>query len=66
MAEFLEEPRNPGLDDGKCALCKAPDQPEENRCHGCGYLICANHHGDPPFGAHLVVKHDEEDEDGFY
>jgi len=59
MTEYMEEPRNPGLDDGRCALCKKPGLDEDSRCFGCGYLICEDHYGDPD-GKHLVVDHDEE------
>jgi len=63
MSEYLEEPKNPGLDDGKCALCKVDKGlTDEDRCHGCGYLICDAHFGDP-WGKHLVVAHDDEAEE---
>ncbi len=60
MSDYLEEPRNPGLDDGKCALCGKPGMAEGDRCYGCGYLICDDHPGDP-WGQHLVVEHDDEE-----
>ena len=63
MGDYLEEPRNPGKDDGRCALCETTGLTEEDRCHGCGYLICDAHFGDP-WGKHLVVAHDESDDDG--
>lgn len=63
MSDYLEEPRNPGKDDGRCALCETTGLTEEDRCHGCGYLICDAHFGDP-WGKHLVVAHDESDDDG--
>ncbi len=59
--EYLEKPRNPGLDDGNCALCSTKGLTEENRCSGCGYLVCDSHFGDP-WGKHFVVAHDEDDE----
>ena len=58
---FLEEPKNPGLDDGQCALCKTQGLTEDDRCFGCGYLICEDHTGDPT-GAHFVIDHDEDDD----
>jgi hypothetical protein len=59
MSEYLEEPRNPGLDDGKCALCEKAVT-EDARCYGCGYLVCEDHPGDP-CGQHLVAEHDDEE-----
>ena len=61
MSKYLEEPRNPGLDDGKCALCKKPGLTEDDRCGGCGYLVCGDHVS-YPWGQHLVVEHDDEGE----
>lgn len=62
MTEYMEEPRNPGVDDGHCGVCKKDKGlTEEDRCHGCGYLICDAHFGDP-WGQHLVVQHDDEEE----
>ena len=61
MSTYLEERKNPGLDDGNCALCGTKGLTEEDRCAGCGYLICDSHFGDP-CGQHLVVEHDDEDE----
>lgn len=58
MPKYLEEPRNPGKDDGRCALCETPELTEDSRCFGCGYLICDDHPGDP-CGVHLVVDHDD-------
>lgn len=64
VGKYLEEPRNPGKDDGRCALCGIQGLTEEDRCHGCGYLICDEHVGDP-WGKHLVVQHDESVDDDF-
>ena len=58
--DFQEEPRNPGKDDGRCALCDATGLDESNRCAGCGYLVCDAHDGDP-WGSHLVVAHDDDE-----
>jgi hypothetical protein len=65
--KYLEEPRNPGVDDGLCALCskvlESPDSVEEEfRCHGCGYLVCSSCCISSPTGPHLVVEHQEDEE----
>lgn len=64
MSRYLEEPCNPGLDDGKCALCLKEGLGEDDRCHGCGYLICEDCNVNVGLmGPHLVVEHqDWEDE----
>lgn len=59
---FMEQPKNPGLDDSRCALCEAEGLDEGHRCHGCGYLIYDDHPNDP-WGTHLVVEHDNGDDD---
>jgi hypothetical protein len=65
--KFLEEPKNPGLDDGQCAnveKCGSKKLDEDARCFGCGYLICVGcSECDTPWGAHLVIQHWEENED---
>jgi len=58
--QYLEEPSNPGLDDGCCALCKKPGLTEEDRCMGCGYLVCEDCDENSPWGQHLVIEHNEE------
>lgn len=61
MTNYLEEPTNPGKDDGRCALCKISGLDEVDRCHGCGYLICDDcDSGTLEFGPHLVVAHSDE------
>ena len=62
MIEYLEEPQNPGLDDGRCALCKRPGLDEDDRCRGCGYLVCEECDVSSPWGQHLVVEHSNESE----
>lgn len=59
-SEYLETVRNPGKDDGKCALCETPGLDEDHRCYGCGYLVCGDCDKAEPEGQHLVVDHDEE------
>lgn len=59
--EYLEKPTNPGVDDGKCALCETPGVTEDNFCHGCGYHICEACDLGNPVGIHLVVAHQDED-----
>jgi len=65
MSDYIEEPTNPGLDDGKCALCLKPGLTEEDRCYGCGYTICEDCNVNAGLmGPHLVAEHqDEEEED---
>lgn len=60
--EFLEPPKNPGWDDGLCALCEKAGLTEDARCYGCGYLVCEDHCGDP-WGKHYVIQHDEDEEE---
>lgn len=60
MPKYLEEPKNPGLDDGCCALCGVEGLDEDSRCSGCGYLVCDDHPGDP-CGPHFVIDHDDEE-----
>jgi hypothetical protein len=60
MGDYYEEPRNPGKDDGKCALCEKPGLGEEQRCFGCGYLICEDCDVYGPMGKHYVIEHNEE------
>jgi len=60
--EYLEEVKNPGKDDGNCALCSTKGLTEENRCFGCGYLVC-DLHPSHCCGQHLVVEHDDEEEE---
>lgn len=64
MSRYKEEPKNPGFDDGKCALCKK-DVSEDDRCFGCGYLVCESCNINYDLmGPHLVVQHQEDPEDG--
>jgi hypothetical protein len=65
--EMMEVPINPGVDDGLCALCKEPGQDEDQRCHGCGYLVCDDCDVSSPMGPHLVVDHEAmaDDDDAF-
>lgn len=60
--EYLESVRNPGKDDGCCALCTRPGLDEEQRCFGCGYLVCEDCDITQPEGLHFVVEHGDEDE----
>ena len=66
MTEYQEEPHNPGKDDGRCALCQKTGLTEEYRCHGCGYLVCDDCDENAPFGSHLVVEHNEGDDDDLF
>lgn len=62
--KYKETPKNPGVDDGKCALCETrilEEEWEDSFCHGCGYHICEDCGGDAPMGVHLVVEHQDED-----
>jgi hypothetical protein len=62
MTDYLEEPRNPGKDDGRCALCGQPGLTEDDRCYGCGYLVCCDCFKHDPWGVHLVVQHTDGEE----
>lgn len=63
---YLETPRNPGKDDGKCANyehCGHSGLDEhDHRCNGCGYLICGVCDTSAPLGMHFVVDHWAEEE----
>jgi len=59
MTDYLEEPRNPGKDDGRCSLCKKPGLTEEYRCAGCGYLVCDECDVTGVMGQHFVGEHEE-------
>jgi len=65
--EYLEKPKNPGADDGKCAnfdTCGNDGLDEDDcRCFGCGYLICEECSGDAPWGKHYVIDHWSETEE---
>ncbi len=56
---YLETPRNPGADDGKCALCEKSGMTEDHRCFGCGYLICEDCDAESPTGQHYVIDHEQ-------
>lgn len=63
--KLLEQPANPGLDDGKCALCKRGGLTEDDRCYGCGYTVCNECSVNISLmGPHLVVDHGEEEGSG--
>lgn len=58
------ELRNPGFDDGRCALCRERVlDPEEHRCHGCGYIVCVYCDETHPMGKHDVIEHKELSDD---
>lgn len=62
--KHLEEPKNPGKDDGKCANaygCKSKGLTEDDRCFGCGYTVCEDCNTNLSLmGPHLVVQHWED------
>jgi len=63
---LLEEPRNPGVNDGKCALCKRgidPEKWDDLACAGCGYHVCeeCSVNQNMPFGPHYVVAHQDDE-----
>jgi len=62
--ELPDTPSKPG--EVRCAYlgCKNPVNPDEDHCHGCGYIICEEHSTNPGLmGYHDVVEHWDFDED---